>query len=409
MVSSNGEKLLSRPFMLILGIGSVFAASLHLTLPVFPLFWEYQGYSEDSIGVLLALMPLATILTMPFMGKLVDRRGARPFVGLGLVLYGLPFALYPLAPLLPLTVAWRLVQGIGLACFLPAFYTTLIELSPPRRRGEAMGWFGVVKSVIFAIFPGLGLYLLASFSNQIPFFAASAIIIVGLVQCLFLPPTSVRLGPGAPPPSVRAVLALPAVILAIIILFTLTMAYGTSSFIPLFVSHQGIGGLSGFYAVTALAMLLGSLLGGRLSDYWGRTRVVVPALLLLALALAIFSQSHTIPQLWSGAFLFGLGFGAGQAATNAFVIDRTDAAYRGTAIGVYQSAFDLGLGTGQVVFGLLTVHYSYAAAFSGFSLLTMTTLVLVSLWLPGFTSEDTRSRPAPVLLPSTSDQKRPGM
>ena len=66
----------------------------------------------------------------------------------------------------------------------------------------------------------------------------------------------------------------------------------------------------------------------------------------------------------AGMCLFGIGFGIGQNATFALMIDRMPPAGAGTASALWNLAYDAGYGAGPALFGLLVSHTGYPAAFA---------------------------------------------
>ena len=61
--------------------------------------------------------------------------------------------------------------------------------------------------------------------------------------------------------------------------------------------------------------------------------------------------------------LFGLGFGAVQPALTALVVDMVDGPSRGTAMGYFTAAFDLGIGAGAMVMGFVAQFAGYSNMF----------------------------------------------
>jgi MFS family permease len=99
--------------------------------------------------------------------------------------------------------------------------------------------------------------------------------------------------------------------------------WGSQQFTPmLLVYHQTLGLTTGtleaLFGVYALGQIPGLLLGGPLSDVWGRRAVVVPAAALcLAASVVLAAAGHVVALLFAGRLLVGIStgatFGAGTA------------------------------------------------------------------------------------------------
>src|ERR671930_952579 len=106
-------------------LGRVFATDLGL------LQWVITGYM------------LAQAAVIPLAGWLSDRFGAKRVYLTSLVLFTLGSALCGLAPSAPALVATRVLQGLGGGMLMPIGMSVIYRLTPPARRGEIMGLFGL--------------------------------------------------------------------------------------------------------------------------------------------------------------------------------------------------------------------------------------------------------------------------
>ncbi len=111
-----------------------------------PLYIEGAGGSEVEIGLVMGLYNAVGILCQPLVGPLVDALGRRPFMLLGTALATAAALLAALAPSIPTLAVVRALQGIAFSAFFVANYSYVIDLTPPARRGWALGIYGVAGS-----------------------------------------------------------------------------------------------------------------------------------------------------------------------------------------------------------------------------------------------------------------------
>ena len=101
--------------------------------------------------------------------------------------------------------------------------------------------------------------------------------------------------------------------------------WGSQQFTPmLLVYHQTLGLTTGtleaLFGVYALGQIPGLLLGGPLSDIWGRRAVVVPAAALCLVATVLLAAAgHVVALLFAGRLLVGVSTGAAFGAGTAWL------------------------------------------------------------------------------------------
>jgi MFS family permease len=144
------------------------------------------------------------------------------------------------------------------------------------------------------------------------------------------------------------------------------------------------------FAVYALAVALSLFLAGHLSDWYGRRRVLIPALALQIVAGVVFVVWPALPGLLLARVLSGLGIGAVTATATAWLSELRGADSRRAQM-VATAANLGGLGLGGLVSGAL-------AQWAGDALrvpFVVFTVVLVMAWLALLVAPETRSRRLP--------------
>ncbi len=96
------------------------------------------------------------MLMRPPAGWLIDTRGTRPILLVGMAIFLLASLGYIATQSVQPILALRLFHGIGMGLFPTAATVVIAELAPPTRRGEAMGWFGITNSLGLIVGPVVG-------------------------------------------------------------------------------------------------------------------------------------------------------------------------------------------------------------------------------------------------------------
>jgi predicted MFS family arabinose efflux permease len=105
------------------------------------------------------------------------------------------------------------------------------------------------------------------------------------------------------------------------------------------------------------------VVAGKLSDRFGRRKVIIPFMCLVAIAVFFFPLLHDSYLLMFIGGCFGLGFGAFMPALNAYVVDETAPKDRGSALALFTACMDIGITVGSVGLGLVGGYLGYASMF----------------------------------------------
>ena len=106
------------------------------------------GKSEVETGILITPWPVATIITAPIAGRLIEKFHPGLLGGLGMLIFSIGLYLLASLPQVPTNVdiAWRLMLcGIGFGLFQTPNNSTMISAAPPQRSGGANGMQGTAR------------------------------------------------------------------------------------------------------------------------------------------------------------------------------------------------------------------------------------------------------------------------
>jgi len=99
---------------------------------------------------------------------------------------------------------------------------------------------------------------------------------------------------------------------------------------------------------------------------------------VIAASLAVIAIARAPWALYAAGALFGLGLGGAQPTLMAWATDLVPATDRGKAMATFYTAWELGIGGGQIVFGLLLPPMGFEALFAGEAALALVAAVLAS-------------------------------
>ena len=113
-----------------------------LVMTATPLRVEDAGYGLDAVGLVLSVHAVGMFAFAPVVGKLVDRLGRLPMLGMGMSLTGVSLLLTGTAPddgLFALATG-LFVLGLGWNCSFLASSSMLFASAPPGVRQVVEGW-----------------------------------------------------------------------------------------------------------------------------------------------------------------------------------------------------------------------------------------------------------------------------
>lgn len=335
-------------------------------IPVLPrLISEELDGPGLAVGAVFTFSALTTLFARPYVGRLAQRAGARRVIAAGAIGAAAVGGGYALAAMLGTAggtislLAVRMVMGLAEAAVFTAGSLWVVTLAPAARRGQLVGWYGLSMWSGWTLGPVIGEALRREAGYGAVWVLHAALPAAAALVALRLP----RYRPeGSAEPSRRLVpraVLLPGTTLAL-------AAVGYSAlagFSVLFLDDRGLGGGSLLLALFAGAYVVVRLAFGHLPDRVGAGRIAVGCGLLEAAGLALIALA---PALWvaaAGALIMGAGFTLLYPSLALLVIDRTDPADRGAALGAYTSFWDLGIGTAGLATGAIASVAGYRETF----------------------------------------------
>jgi len=338
----------------------LFLWSLPFTFLMFglPVYSRALGASALEIGGLFSAFTATTLILRPAVGWSLDRFGRKGFFVAALCVYALAMIAYLFAASLPGLYLARVVQGVGSSLLWVSLNTIVADLTPPEKRGRAMGRVNEVtmRGGIIGAFPAFFLIsvLPQATAWQIIFASYSALTLLSaLLAWRNVPETKGR--PQQEPHPKRAVSRL---FLALIVLVFVTGASETmlGPIYLIFLQDRFTVEVS-LLALAFLPMglvygLLGSRLGA-LSDRFGRGRMITAA--LAGSAMMSFLLPIAPALIWVVAIftLWAVMWATSEPAEAALVAELVGQERRGLAYGLYSLAGDLGFTIGPLVGGWL--------------------------------------------------------
>lgn len=366
-------RLFTGSYWAILGANFMLFFAFYLIMPILPFYLKEIFNTPNSlIGVILACYTVAALTIRPFAGYLLDAMARKPLYIATFFFFVLFFGGYIAAISLFMVIIVRALQGLMFGIVTVAGNTVVIDIMPSERRGEGLGYYGLANNIAMAFGPMVGLFLHDYFSFNTIFLIAIATGTIGLILASLVR-TKQKAPVKRPPISLDRFLLIKGIPAGIALLM-LSVPYGiTSSYIAVYAQELNLSISSGlFFTFMASGMMASRIFSGKLVDKGYVSQIISVGIIIVlicyfGLALCLPISLHC-PSLLNYTFcliaLFvGVGFGTIFPAYNTLFVNLAEHNQRGTANSTYLTSWDIGIGFGLVIGGIVSQHTSFAYAY----------------------------------------------
>lgn len=359
--------------------------SFYLLTPLLPIYLDAQFKADkDMIGLVLSGYVVAALIVRPFSGFIVDSFNRRKVLMLCFFTFFILFTGYIGAGTLLMFAIVRTLHGLPFGATTVANSTVAIDTLPSSRRNEGIGFYGLSNNLAMAIAPSVGIWIYGATDNFTLLFWLSLIV----AFAGFIVSTTIRLPKRAivadkPKFGLDHFFLTRGWLLAVnILLFGL--CWGVMSNYVAIYAKEALGVTDGtgvFFAILSGGLFASRLYGAKSLRRGRLTANAIEGAALSAIAFTLFAIGPGQWAFYLSALLIGLGNGRMYPAfLNMFIsVARND--QRGTANSSILTSWDLGMGLGILLGGLLVEYAGYKTAFwftaasqiSGLALLVLVT------------------------------------
>jgi MFS family permease len=368
------NRLVTKHFVVLCLSGLAYFVALGIPVTVLPVQVEQTlGGGDLEIGLSAGAFGVAAAVLRPFVGPLGDRRGRRFMVCGGSLVVGLGFVLAAVLGSIPGLVLSRLVMGAGEAMFFTGLAAAIQDLAPPDRRGEAASYFSVVVYIGFVVGPSIGELISEAFSAGVAYWVAAGLCAVGVLFGLRAPGATQG---AALAPRPRGLLHRQAIRPAVVLGVGLLGYSGFVAFAAVHSDDVGIERVGIVFAVYAVVVLTLRILAAKVPDRLGPRRTSAMALSTSAIGLLILAAVATPTGVYAGTAVLAAGQTFLFPALFALVVDEAGDDERSHAIATFSLGFDLSVGAGGGLLGIVSELVSRRFVFACGAVICLVALVL---------------------------------
>lgn len=371
-------KLWTRDLVLIILVNLCVFTNHIMSLSTFPFYIQSLGGSEAVAGICAAAFAFVAVIIRPFVGWWLDNGVRKVALVVGLLLLGAAPLGYVFVPVLSMSIAFRMLHGIGLSFSNSTTATVASDVICRPRFAEGMGYFGMATALASAIAPALGLSLMEGFGFSALYAVAAAIAGLGLVLFAFVRTRKVDVPKKKL--NLRTIInrdSLPAT--ATMLVFMLTFG-ALENFVAIFAAENSLPSGSIYFIVMSVMLLVVRITLGKLVDQRGEAIFVYTcnaAMLVAFLLLALVPNTATYIL---SAALAGYAFGGLEPSLQSMAVHTSTDETRGSANSTFLCGYDIGYGLGGGLAGSLITAMGYSSMWMIVSLACVASVLIYVVW-----------------------------
>ena len=361
------DKLWNANYLKVMATNFTMSFAFFLLTPLLPLYLsENFGASKDMIGLVLSGYTITALLIRPFSGFLVDSFPRKKVLLISLFLYFLLFGGYLLAGTLVLFAIVRTMHGGPFGASTVANSTVAIDVLPSSRRNEGIGFYGLSNNLATAIAPTIGVFIYKYVHDfDLLFWIAFIVAGVGFFvdSTIKMPQKQVMKDKKAL--SLDRFFLLKGWMLGINMIF-FGICYGVlSNYLAIYGKEiLGItGGTGAYFMLLSIGLILSRLQGAKALRKGKLVQNAAEGIVISTIGYILFIACPYEIGYYASALLIGLGNGHLWPAFLNMIIGLAKNNERGTANSTLLTSWDIGIGLGVLLGGVIVEYFGYTTVF----------------------------------------------
>ena len=411
------ERLWNKNYCKVMAANFSLFFAFYVLTPLLPLYLsEHFGATKDVIGLVLSGYTVTALVMRPFSGFLVDSFPRKMVLMVSFAAFSIFFAGYLAASSLLLFTIVRTLHGGPFGALTVANSTVAIDVLPSSRRTEGIGYYGLSNNLAMAIAPTVGIFVYRyTHSFELLFWIAFFVALAGLIvdgtvgvkvegggfkvegdniarrlhrrryspSTIHHQPSTIHLQPSTIHHQPSTISWDRFFLVRGWLLGVNMVAFGfcfgvLSNYLAIYGKEQlGItGGTGTYFMLCSVGLILSRLQGGKALRQGRVTHNAACGMVISLVGYTLFILVPTLESLFSfhsslftffgyyaSALLIGLGNGHMWPAFQNMTISVAPNSQRGTANSTILVSWDVGMGLGILVGGVVAELLSYSAAF----------------------------------------------
>ena len=374
------DRLWNRNYCKVMAANFSLFFAFYVLTPLLPLYLsEHFGATKDVIGLVLSGYTITALVLRPFSGYFVDSFPRKTVLMISFGLFAIFFAGYLAASTLLLFLIVRTLHGGPFGALTVSNSTVAIDVLPSSRRTEGIGYYGLSNNLSMAIAPTVGVFVYKyTHSFELLFWIALIVAVCGwMVDATLQLPEKETVRNKQKLSWDRFFLVQGWLIGLNMVAFGFSFGV-LSNYLAIYGKEvMGItGGTGTYFMLCSIGLILSRLQGGRALRKGRLTHNAGSGMVISLVGYTLFILMPTLASLFTfhsslftsigyygSALLIGLGNGHMWPAFQNMTINVATNSQRGTANSTILISWDIGMGLGILLGGVISELLGYSAAF----------------------------------------------
>jgi len=338
-------------FAVVLAATIAFISTYYIMMPVIPEHMLYLGFDNLTIGTVMGLFSISSMIARPVGGAMINTYGSKKVMFISIIL----FFLTPLLIKMPYAILGLsltlLIYGFTVGTFTVASANFTAEIASSENLTRFMGYNSIAFIIAKGLSPALGTKLMEKSGFNAAVLSTLMVAIIAMVLLFFLSEVKTTKQSQTTSNFIKVLLNR-SVYLPTIILFCGMVTFGAiSAMLPLFAVAKGITGTEYFFIINTAVVVATRLFIGKWSNRYLEELIAI-ALAVLTLSFISMSFVDSFPKLVVAALIYGVVFALLFPFMYSLLVLNIYDVSRSMALGVFTAAFDLGVAAGVMLGGL---------------------------------------------------------
>lgn len=339
---------MAKDFILVLISTSAFLSTYYLMMPVLPTHMLNLGIDKLTIGFIMSLFSISSLIIRPFSGIWMQKLGGKKMMQICLIVFCIIMAFINIPGVVSLGIA-QILYGISVGMFSVASCAITVALANSEKMSLYMGLQSISLNVAKGAAPALGIIAMKAFGFKgASMFTVIAAIIAFFAILLF---NDKNVEMNYQKYNFFTVLLDKKVYLPTLVLLCTMTTYGAmSAMLPVFASERGITGIEYFFLTNTIIVISTRLIIGAFDKKYLISMTSFAAI-TLTLSFIVMSLVYDFKHLIAAALIYGIGFAVLYPPLASLLVLNVQKSYQNIVIGIFTAGFDLGVALGAFLGG----------------------------------------------------------
>ena len=339
---------------------------------------DTMSASTQLIGFIGGTFGITAMLTRPLVGQIVDKANHKPLLIMTVITLIISNIILVIAIKPVELIISRVFNGIAWSFGATICFTTAANALPRDKLAGGIGVFTLSQTLAQVLGPSAAIWILGRYSFSQLYIVTTSIMAAALLL-VFLFQTNHKAAKGVKFKftfRLKEVFAVKAALPTMMLLCNTMQVAAVSSFLLLYADEKNITGLSFFFTLQAISILLTRPFISKNINDENSYYYIIACEIMIVLGLWNLYFAEGLTKFIIAAIFFGMGKSGAQPALQSMCIKSVGPDETGKASNTFYTGQDIGQFTGSYIAGIAAGMWGYKYAFGSIAVIITIGLIL---------------------------------